>query len=375
MKLHITLLSAAIASTMFASPLWADDDREAGTPSTTSARPMEGMGSSRPDNSSETRPTTAASMTSSARPMEGMGDSRPPAQKIRESEKDKDDAKVVPKTKPGAAPTVVQADKTIHYPGDSITLKTVVPKSLTDVWSGKAVVKIVITMPGGDLAPVVLDVPTPTTDQNTQGDKPRQLAALPADVASTLPAGDYQMAMIVTKIGGDPLKVGDWYAGFRSLLGVKRLKIAATTTPDTEDPNKTGNVTGDTDGDGYPDSDPTTGGTTTPPTGGTTTGGTMTPPTGGTTTGGTTTPPADGTTTGGTTTPPAGGTTTNAVAGKTAFDASCASCHGTPSRIMAAADPAKTRAAIDANKGGMGSLKSLTSQQLGDIAAYVATGG
>jgi len=318
MKLHVTLLSAAIASVIAASPVWADNDKEtkgSETPTTTSARPPEG-----------------------ARP-----DTRPPEQKARESEKDKDDARTVPQTKPAAAPTVVQADKTIHYPGDSITLKTVVPKSLTDVWSGKAVVKIVITMPGGDLAPVVLDVPTPSTDQATQGDKPRQLAALPADVASTLPAGDYQMAMIVTKTGGDPLNLKDWYGGFKAMLGVKRLKIAATTTPDAEDPNKTGNVTGDTDSDGYPDTDPNiplTGGTTTPPTGGTTT-------------------------------PPASNTT----AGKTAFDANCTSCHATPSRIMAAADPAKTRAAIDANKGGMGSLKSLTPQQIGDIAAYVATGG
>jgi mono/diheme cytochrome c family protein len=151
------------------------------------------------------------------------------------------------------------------------------------------------------------------------------------------------MAMIVTKTGGDPLNLKDWYGGFKAMLGVKRLKIAATTTPDAEDPNKTGNVTGDTDSDGYPDTDPNiplTGGTTTPPTGGTTT-------------------------------PPASNTT----AGKTAFDANCTSCHATPSRIMAAADPAKTRAAIDANKGGMGSLKSLTPQQIGDIAAYVATGG
>lgn len=352
MKLHVTLLSAAIASAMFASPLWADDDNETATPTTTSAP------------------------TSGERPSD---DTRPPEQRVREQEQDKDDAKAIPKTKPGAAPTVVQSDKSIFYPGDKIPLRVVIPKSLKDVWAGKAVVNIVITMPGGDLPPYVQTLPA--KDPATEGDTPRTVAEIQPEAAKTLPAGDYQMAMIVTKVGGDPLKVSDWYGGFRGLLGVKRLKVVATTTPDAEDPNKTGSVTGDTDSDGYPDSDPNmpppppaTGDNTqqcllpegcTPPTTG---GTTPPPPTGGTTTGGTTPPPPP---TGGTTTPPAG----NTAAGKTAFDANCTSCHATPSKIMAAADPAKIRAAIDGNKGGMGSLKSLTAQQIGDIAAYVATGG
>jgi len=320
MKLHVTLLSAAIASVIVASPVWADgsetrntetrntETRGTETPVTTSARPTEGTEGSRPD-------------------------SRPPEQKARETEKDKDDARTLPQTKPATGGSgYVQADKTVHYPGDKFSLKAVVPKNLTDVWAGKAVVKIVITMPG-DLGAVVVDVPTPASDQATQGDKPRQLTELPADVMATLPAGDYQMAMIVTKLGGDPLKLNDWYGGFKAMLGVKRVKIAATTTPDAEDPNKTGEVTGDTDSDGYPDSD-----SNMPP------------------------PP-----------PPTVGTTTRPAtdAGKTAFDTNCASCHGTPNKIMAAADPAKTRAAIDSNKGGMGSLKALTSQQLNEIAAYV----
>jgi hypothetical protein len=355
MKLHVTLLSAAIASAMFASPLWADDDKETATPTTTSA-PTTG-----------TRPTD---------------DARPPEQRVRETEKDKDDAKAIPKTKPAAGGGgYVQTGKTIHYPGDAFSLRAVIPKSLKDVWDGKAVVNIVITMPGGG----AISVPVPAKDPSTEGDKVREIVPLPAEVMKTLPAGDYQMAMVVTKIGGDPLNVGDWYGGFKGMLGVKRVKVAATTTPDAEDPNKTGEVTGDTDSDGYPDSDPNmpppppptggTGTTTPPPTGGT--GTTTPPPTGGT---GTTTPPPTGGT-GTTTPPPTGGTgtttppATDTTAGKTAFDANCASCHGTPSRIAKASNAAAIQNAINNNTGGMGSLKSLTAQQLNDIAAYVATGG
>ncbi|MEY3219792.1 MAG: hypothetical protein RIT27_1149 [Pseudomonadota bacterium] len=324
-KMHVSMLSVAIASIVAASsPVWADSNER---PETTSSRPT--------------------------------NDARPPEQRSREQEKDKDDARTVPQTKPAVAGAgYVQTDKTVHYPGDKFSLKAVVPKSLKDVWAGKAVVKIVITMPG-DLGAVVVDVPTPAADQNTQGDNPRQVAALPPDVMATLPAGDYQMAMIVTKLGGNPLNLNDWYGGFRAMLGVKRVKVSATNS-DAEDPNGTGQVAGDGDGDGYPDSDanmppppPPTGGTTTPPTGGTTT-----PPTGGTTI-----PP-----TGGTTTPPTGGTTT--AAGKTAFDSNCAGCHTSPARIAAASNATAIRSAINSNRGGMGSL-SLTDQQLNEIAAYV----
>lgn len=267
-KLHVTLLSAAIASVMFASPLWADDNQETtATPTTTSA----------PTNGNGARPN----------------DQRPPEQKARETEKDKDDARALPQTRPGANPSLVQSNKNVFYVGDKITLKVVIPKSLKDVWDGKATANIVITMPGdlGIVKPIAL--PTPASAQATSGDTPVQLVDLSASDAATLPAGDYQMALIITKVDGDPLKISDWYGGFKGLLGVKRLKIsAATTTGDTEDPNKTGQVTGDADGDGYPDTDSNASQCLLPEgcaSGGTTTGGTTPPPTGGSpTTGGTT---------------------------------------------------------------------------------------
>lgn len=268
MKFHLALLSATIAATLLTSPAWAGNDRDTAKPTTTS---------------------------------EPKEDKRSPEQKMREQEKDKDDAKTVPQTKPAAGGAgYVQTGKTIHYPGDKFVLKAVVPKSLKDVWAGKATVHMVITMPG-ELGALSVPVPTPASEQATQGDKPRQVIELPPQTMETLPAGDYQMAMIVTKVGGDPLNVKDWYGGLKAMLGVKRVKIAATPI-DPEDPNQTGNVTGDSDGDGYPDTDPTMPpppsvgdhvqpcllpeGCTKPSTGGnTTTGGTTPPssPTGGTT--------------------------------------------------------------------------------------------
>jgi len=64
-------------------------------------------------------------------------------------------------------------------------------------------------------------------------------------------------------------------------------------------------------------------------------------------------------------------TPTPAENGKTLFSQNCQGCHSTPGSIGAAANPAATRAAINANKGGMGFLKTLTDAELSDIAAYV----
>jgi hypothetical protein len=238
MKLHITLLSAAIASTIgFSSIVWAEE-----TATTTAATPV-----------TTAAPTTTATPAFSGDPKGNVRpDNRPPAQKEREQFKDKDDAKALPQTKPAANAGFIQTGKTVHYPGDSFLLKAVVPKSLKDVWEGKAVVKIVITMPG-DQGAIVVDVPT--TNPESEGDKVRPIVPVPAEAMATLPAGDYQMAMIVTKLGGNPTNLNDWYGGFKAMLGVKRVKVVATTTPDPEDPNKTGLVSGDKDGDGYADSD------------------------------------------------------------------------------------------------------------------------
>jgi mono/diheme cytochrome c family protein len=67
----------------------------------------------------------------------------------------------------------------------------------------------------------------------------------------------------------------------------------------------------------------------------------------------------------------------SAVNGKTLY-ASCSGCHGAAAsgnmNVLAGANsPSTIQSAISSNMGGMGSLLSLTSQNLADIAAYLAT--
>lgn len=62
--------------------------------------------------------------------------------------------------------------------------------------------------------------------------------------------------------------------------------------------------------------------------------------------------------------------------GKSLFNAQCLACHGTPPRMYDGADkgtnnPAAIQSAISRNKGGMGYLSFLSTQDLRDIATYM----
>ncbi len=62
--------------------------------------------------------------------------------------------------------------------------------------------------------------------------------------------------------------------------------------------------------------------------------------------------------------------------GKSLFNAQCQACHGTPPRLSdnggrGINNPNAIRSAINGNKGGMGYLSTLSTQDLTDIAAYM----
>lgn len=188
--------------------------------------------------------------------------------------------------RPGSAKGLLRLNQHVYYAGDTLQVRVVYPRSLQAIWSGDARGHLVVYVPTG--APVT--VPLPATVPN----QPIQVLDLTNLDTSQFAEGNYQIALVLTAPEGDPLKLGDWYAGFRGLLSVEQFKIrasATTPTPNTE-------VEGDTDGDGF--EDVATGTTDDEPTGGT--GGTGTGT--GTTTGGT-----SGTTTGSTGTTTTGGST------------------------------------------------------------------
>ena len=70
---------------------------------------------------------------------------------------------------------------------------------------------------------------------------------------SALAAGTYQLGLVLTNPGGDPLVLGDWYTGLLGLIDVVGLTITDEAVDFDEDGD--GVVDDDADGDGLSDSD------------------------------------------------------------------------------------------------------------------------
>ncbi len=69
---------------------------------------------------------------------------------------------------------------------------------------------------------------------------------------SILPAGTYQLGLILTNPGGDPLNINDWYEGLLGLIDVVGLTISDSQLDFDADGD--GEVDDDLDGDGFSDS-------------------------------------------------------------------------------------------------------------------------
>jgi hypothetical protein len=68
---------------------------------------------------------------------------------------------------------------------------------------------------------------------------------------STLPAGQYQLGLILTIPDGDPLSIGDWHNGLLGMIDVKGLTISDEALAEDEDGD--GHFDDDADGDGFHD--------------------------------------------------------------------------------------------------------------------------
>jgi hypothetical protein len=154
------------------------------------------------------------------------------------------------KTAPGARSGLIQMHRHIYYLDAAsptvMEVAVVFPKSLDPVWTGEADAWLVIWVPNAEevlsyLVKAQLTGEGTTLAAGWVPDQPRNLLTIDWKDLSTLPAGDYQMGLILTKQGGDPADLAQWYGGFSGLVSVTRLKI--TTGLDEEDQ----------DGDGEPD--------------------------------------------------------------------------------------------------------------------------
>ena len=78
-----------------------------------------------------------------------------------------------------------------------------------------------------------------------------KLFAVDAVDVGSLPAGTYQIGLILTNPGGDPLVINDWYRGLLGLVNVVGLTI--TDEAAEFDTDGDGEVDDDADSDGFSD--------------------------------------------------------------------------------------------------------------------------
>lgn len=93
--------------------------------------------------------------------------------------------------------------------------------------------------------PVVLPV------SNIASADSAKLFEIEAVDVSTLPAGTYQLGLILTNPGGDPLMISDWYRGLLGLIDIVGLTVSDEAVDFDQDGD--GEVDDDEDGDGFSD--------------------------------------------------------------------------------------------------------------------------
>jgi hypothetical protein len=143
--------------------------------------------------------------------------------------------------KPGSRSGLIKANKQVFYAGDTMTIELVLPASLKPLLNKQAEAQVLMYVPGGD----AVAFPVKMLGEG-------RLVETVIDT-SAIPAGVYQLALVLVKTGGDASQIGDWYEGFGALVSVTRIKISAEATADVEDADGDGMVDGDTSGDGFVD--------------------------------------------------------------------------------------------------------------------------
>jgi len=144
---------------------------------------------------------------------------------------------------PSCTKNLIVTNKQVYYQGDPLQVYLKFPKSLTAVINGEADAYMLIAPPAGDIivAPVAM---------NPEDIWYKFLELADLDT-SQFAVGNYQLAVVLTQPGGDPLVLADWYRGLKGLISTKRIKMWAGYSYDAEDEDGDGQIDGDWNGDGY----------------------------------------------------------------------------------------------------------------------------
>jgi len=162
----------------------------------------------------------------------------------------------------------VITDKRIYYSGDALDINLRFSRGSELIVGGNVDAYVVVFSPaenGDDEVDPALNN-DPLTDaivlpvSDDASSESHKLFAVDAVNVESLPAGTYQLGLILTKPDGDPLNINDWHNGLLGLINIVGLTISDE--PVDFDQDGDGQVDDDDDGDGFSDSDDTASDTT-----------------------------------------------------------------------------------------------------------------
>lgn len=131
----------------------------------------------------------------------------------------------------------------IYYEGDTIEVSIKFSRGWELLAEGTVDAHVVVITPAAELLSFPVDPSTGPSD--------RKFFNIELDSSDTLPAGQYQLALIVTIPDGEPVNLADWYNGFRGLMDMEGLLISGQYL--SEDSDMDGECDYDYDGDGFCD--------------------------------------------------------------------------------------------------------------------------
>lgn len=156
----------------------------------------------------------------------------------------------------------VRTNKHVYYTGDPLEISLRFSRGAALITDGTADAYIVIFSPALNSAEAT-DEGTGNTSSladaivlpvsNVASEDSHKLFELGAVDIGSLPSGTYQLGLILTNPGGDPLVINDWYRGLLGLVNIVGLTV--TDEAVDFDADGDGEVDDDADGDGLSDDD------------------------------------------------------------------------------------------------------------------------
>ena len=143
--------------------------------------------------------------------------------------------------KPSRYNGLIQTNKQVYYSGEVLNISVVIPEPLTALLEEAAELQLLVYAPDGKVrAFSVMD----------------EGKFLDTTETDAFAAGNYQLALVLTKRGGHAVNFSDWYNGFSGLVSSYRLKInEGFSGADDEDADGDGVIDDDIDSDGFSDSE------------------------------------------------------------------------------------------------------------------------